>query len=114
MCATEIPITRLSRSLLSSPGRDIRWACEPTRAGPYRARLLRVISADPNPHRPGMRFEDLSHLLDQSLGGRRQEVRLGSYGTIETRRARDPRAACTWTLLVRPGVIDPSAALLPR
>lgn len=54
----------------------------------------------------------MSHLFDKSHEGRRQEVRLGSHSIIESGPVRDPSAACTWTLLVQPGVLEPSAAVL--
>ncbi|WP_208647108.1 hypothetical protein [Mesorhizobium kowhaii] len=112
MRATEIPITGYLDRFSHRPMGTFVAHVSLREPGPYRTRLLRVISADPNPHGPGMRFEDLSHLLDKSHEGRWQEARLGSYGIIETGPERDPRGACSWTLLVQPGVIDPSAALL--
>ncbi|MFD1984561.1 N,N-dimethylformamidase beta subunit family domain-containing protein [Mesorhizobium newzealandense] len=108
----EVPITGYLDRFSHRPGEAFVAYVSTREPGPYRARLMRVVSADPNPKGPGMRFEDLSHLLDQSHEGRRQEVRLGSHGIIETGPARDPSAACTWTLLVQPGVLDPSAAVL--
>lgn len=109
---TEIPITGYLDRFSHRPGETFVAHVSVREPGSYRTRILRVISADPNPQGPGMRFEDLSHRLDQSHEGRRQEVRLGSHGIIKSGPARDPRAACTWTLLVQPGVLDPSAAVL--
>ncbi|WP_172374643.1 N,N-dimethylformamidase beta subunit family domain-containing protein [Mesorhizobium sp. NZP2234] len=112
MRATEIPITGYLDRFSHRPGETFVAHVSAREPGSYRTRLMRVISADPNPRGPGMRFQDLSHLFDQSHEGRRQEVRLGSYGIIETGPAREPRVAYTWTLLVQPGVLDPSAAVL--
>ena len=112
MSATEIPITGYLDRFSHRPGETFVAHVGLRDPGPYRARLVRVISADPNPAGPGMRFEDMSHLFDLSLEGRRQEVRLGSYGLVEAGPRRDPNAPCTWTLLVQPGVLEPSAAVL--
>lgn len=108
----EIPITGYLDRFSHRPGEKFVAHVSLREPGPFRTRLLRVISGDPNPRGPGMRFEDLSHLHDQSLEGRRQETRLGSYGVVESSPERNPSAACTWTLLVQPGVLDPSAAVL--
>ena len=111
MSDSEIPITGYLDRFSHRPGETFVAHVSLREPGPYRARLVRVISADPNPVGPGMRFEDMSHLFDQSLEGRRQEVRLGSYGLVEAGPRRDPNAPCTWTLLVQPGVLEPSAAV---
>ena len=80
--------------------------------GRYRARLVRVLSGDANPNGPGVRFKDLSHRFDQSFDGRRQAIHLGSYGVVHEAPVRDAQAACTWTVLVRPGVIGGEPVLL--
>ncbi|MCA1444142.1 N,N-dimethylformamidase large subunit [Ensifer sp. IC4062] len=112
MSVSEIPITGYLDRFSHRPGETFVAHVSLATPGPYRTRLVRVISADPNPHGPGMRFEDLSHLLDRSHEGHRKEVRLGSYGIIESGPVRSPHIACTWTLLVQPGVVQPSAAVL--
>ena len=80
--------------------------------GSYRARLVRVLSGDPNPDGPGMRFEDLSHRFDQSFAGRRQPIHLGSYGVVGASPTRDTNAACTWTVLARLGLADAGQVML--
>ena len=79
---------RLSRSLLASSGRDIHRVCQRARRRNYRARLVRVLSGDPNPDGPGVRFEDQSHRFDQSFAGTPAADPSGSYGVVE----RGPRA----------------------
>ena len=81
-------------------------------AGAYRAQLVRVLSGDPNPDGPGVRFEDQSHRFDRSFAGRRQPIHLGSYGLVDAGPARDARSACTWTVLVHPGVVHAGQVLL--
>ncbi|HLI13768.1 MAG TPA: N,N-dimethylformamidase beta subunit family domain-containing protein [Alphaproteobacteria bacterium] len=109
---SEIPITGYLDRFSHRPGETFVAHVSLSKPGPYRARLVRVLSADPNPAGPGLRFEDLSHAFDQRYKGRRQEVRLGSYGIVEKGPRRNPGDPCTWTLLAQPGVLEPSAAVL--
>ena len=93
-----------------------RWSHRPGEAfsvhvsvrdgGEYRVRLQRVVSADPNPAGPGMRLDALPEVLDRTCNGRRQPIRLGSYGVVPAGPVRDARAACTWTVLLWSGVLD--------
>jgi N,N-dimethylformamidase len=78
----------------------------------YRARLVRVISGDPNPKGPGMRFEDLSHRFDAMFTGRSQPIYLGSYGVVEKGPQHDARSARTYTALVYFHGLDMPATIL--
>src|SRR6476659_8227463 len=100
-----LPITGYLDRLSHRPGESFTAHVSLAEPGPYRARLVRVLSGDPNPQGPGLRFEDLSQHFDARLGGRRQEVRLGSYGVVERGPERRAEAPCTWTALVQPGVL---------
>ena len=108
----ELPIAGYLDRFSHRPGETFSAFVSVRNAGRYRARLVRVLSGDPNPNGPGVRFEDLSHRFDQSFEGRRQEIRIGSYGIVEAGPQRDARAPCTWTVLVRPGVADAGQTLL--
>lgn len=55
MSTTEIPITGYLDRLSHRPGETFVAHVSLREPGPYRARLLRVVSADPNPQGPGMR-----------------------------------------------------------
>lgn len=77
----ELPITGYLDRFSHRPGENFTAFVSVRDGGAYRARLVRVLSGDPAPNGPGMRFEDLSHRFDQSLAGRRQAIDLGSYGT---------------------------------
>ena len=59
-----------------------------------------------------MRFDDLAHHFDTSLSGRRQAIHQGSYGIVELGPMRDAASACTWTALVRPGLVRGHQAVL--
>ncbi len=112
MSDVEVPITGYLDRFSHRPGEGFVAHVSLREPGPYRARLVRVLSGDPNPAGPGLRFEDASQIFDETHAGRHQEIRLGSYGLVERGPERDKRAPCTWTLLVQPGVLEPSAAVL--
>ena len=109
---TELAITGYLDRFSHRPGETFSAFVSVRDGGRYRARLVRVLSGDPNPEGPGVRFEDLSHRFDQSFDGRRQAIHLGSYGIVREAPVRDAQAACTWTVLVRPGVIGGEPVLL--
>jgi N,N-dimethylformamidase len=109
--SAELPITGYLDRLSRRPGEKFAVRVSVRDGGRYRARLERVISADPNPDGPGLRFVDLSARFDRELEGRRQPIRLGSHAVIP---APDrPAGPVTWTMLAwiaaRP---DEPAALL--
>ena len=108
----ELPITGYLDRFSRRPGETFISHVSVRDGGSYRARLVRALSGDPNPRGPGVRFEDLSHRFDQSFAGRRQGIRLGSYGIVDAAPVRDATAPCTWTELVRPGVADAGQVLL--
>jgi N,N-dimethylformamidase len=108
----ELPITGYLDRFSHRPGESFTAQVSLRDPGQYRARLVRVISGDPNPDGPGMRFEELSHRFDETFTGRRQPIRLGSYGIVEHGPTREATAAVTWTVLARPGVLRGEPAVL--
>ncbi len=95
----EPPVTGYLDRFSHRPGERFCAKVSARDAGPVRARLVRVISGDPNPAGPGLRFEDFSRYLDITFPGRRQPVRSGSYAVVP-RAPRLPSGALTWTALV--------------
>ena len=114
MTDQELPITGYLDRFSHRPSESFTAFVSVRDGGTYRGRLVRVLSSDPNPNGPGVRFEDLSHLFDRSLPGRRQAIRLGSYGIVAAGPARDAEAACTWTVLVRPALQMQVRSCWPR
>ena len=112
MTQSELPITGYLDRFSHRPGESFSAFVSVRGGGTYHARLVRVLSGDPNPTGPGVRFEDLSHRFDWSGAGRRQAIHLGSYGIVDAGPARNAQAACTWTVLARPGVANPGQVLL--
>lgn len=105
MSEKELPITGYLDRFSHRPGETFTAFVSVPEGGSYRARLVRVLSGDPNPDGPGVRFEGLSDRFDRSYPGRRQEIRPGSYGIVSGP-PRDRRGACTWTVLVRAGLLE--------
>jgi N,N-dimethylformamidase len=112
MTHTELPITGYLDRFSHRPGESFSAFVSVRDGGTYRARLVHVLSGDPNPNGPGVRFEDLSHRFDLSLSGRRQAIHPGSYGIVAAGPVRDATLACTWTLLVRPTLLDAGQVML--
>ncbi len=112
MTQTELPITGYLDRFSHRPGETFSAFVSVRDAGAYRARLARVLSGDPNPDGPGLRFEDFSHRFDRSLPGRRQLIRHGSCGIVDAGPVRDATSACTWTALVYPTLPDDGRVLL--
>jgi N,N-dimethylformamidase len=94
----ELPITGYLDRWSRRPGESFAVKVSLRDGGSYRARLERVICADPNPAGPGLRFEDLSPRFDRRLSGRRQPIRLGSHGVIAPA-PEAPEGPVTWTVL---------------
>ncbi|MGY4800928.1 N,N-dimethylformamidase beta subunit family domain-containing protein [Teichococcus aerofrigidensis] len=108
----ELPITGYLDRFSRRPGETFAVQVSVPSGEPYRARLLRVISGDPNPAGPGLRFEDLSGRFSAGFQGRHQPVRSGSCAVIPSGPRRGP-GPVTWTVLVWAAVLpDRTAALI--
>jgi N,N-dimethylformamidase len=105
----ELPITGYLDRHSRRPGESLAVHVSVPSGEDYRARLVRVISGDPNPAGPGLRFEDLSARFDQRFPGRRQAIRQGSFATIPAGPRRQP-GATTWTALVWLAALPPGEA----
>lgn len=99
-----LPITGYLDRFSHRPGETFTAHVALRNPGPARARLVRVISGDPNPAGPGLQFEDLAALFTTDFAGQTQPVALGSYAKVAPAPTRDATAACTWTALVQTGL----------
>ncbi|MEO3471404.1 N,N-dimethylformamidase beta subunit family domain-containing protein [Roseomonas sp. CAU 1739] len=95
----ELPITGYLDRFSHRPGERFDARISVRDGGQARARLVRVISGDPNPAGPGLRFEDLSYRFDVTFEGRHQPIRLGSHAVVP-RPPRRQAGPLTWTALV--------------
>lgn len=112
MDRAELPITGYLDRFSRRPGERFTAHVSLDAPGPARARLVRVISGDPNPEGPGLRTEDLSGVFDITFDGLHQPVALGSHALIPRAPARPPDGACTWTVLAWSQAPGPSRAVL--
>jgi N,N-dimethylformamidase len=112
MTNAELPITGYLDRFSHRPGETFSCFVSVRSGGAYRVRLARVISGDPNPAGPGLRFVDLSERFDEVLPGTRQPISLGSYGIVDHGPPCDASAERTWTALICPGIVDAAQAVL--
>jgi len=105
----ELPITGYLDRFSHRAGESFAAKVSVPGGGPARARLVRVISGDPNPEGPGLRFEDFSSVFDYGFAGRHQAVRPGSYAIV-AKPPRRPVGPCCWTALVLLEAMPPDAA----
>ena len=76
-----IPITGYANRFSLSPGETINFKVSSVSAEPYSARLVRVISGDPNPDGPGIIEEDVEAVFTGVYPSRYQYSSLGSCMT---------------------------------
>ncbi len=110
---SELPITGYFDRFSGRPGGKLSVHVSVRNGGTYRARMQRMLSGDPNPNGPGLRFEDLSSRFDRTLSGRRQPILAGSHG-IAPAPTHAPGAARTWSVLVWMAAPMPSRAVLAQ
>ena len=100
----ELPITGYLDRLSYRPGEALTAMVSVASGAPFRARLVHVRNADPNPRLGGLRCDDLAEQLDVERPGRRQPIYLGSRMRALAPRRATP-GALTLTALVEPGII---------
>ncbi|MDC1442747.1 hypothetical protein N8248_08610, partial [Rhodospirillaceae bacterium] len=74
-----IPITGYADRFSLQPGEKIDFKVSSTSKEQYSAKLIRVISGDPNPKGPGIIEEDIVSDVTGSYPSRYQVTNLGSY-----------------------------------
>jgi N,N-dimethylformamidase len=102
MSYEELPVTGYLDRFSHRPGEVFTAFVSLPEGSSYRARLVRVISADPNPDGPGIRLEDFSGRFDRQIAGHRQPIALGSHGIVERGPLGGSGAPRTWSILVCP------------
>ena len=80
-----IPLIGYSDRLSVAPGMKIDFKVSSNQPQPYDAKLVRVISGDPNPDGVGIREEELPASFTGSYPSRFQPVHLGSYARVKHR-----------------------------
>ena len=111
MIDRELLITGYLDRFSHRPGETFSAYVSAREGGTCGVKLVRVLSGDPNPKGPGLRFVDLSSIFDREFPGRRQDIHLGSYGIVDHGPPRPRDAACTWTLLCCPTLAEQTSAV---
>jgi N,N-dimethylformamidase len=106
MTDSPLPITGYLDRFSYRPNDTVSAYVSMQRPGPYRARLVRVVSGDPNPAGPGLILHDRAGVFDQTSSGRNQPIAAGSIGIVDAVPAGASGAARTWIVLVCPGLTD--------
>ena len=70
-----------------------------------------MISGDPNPQGPGLRFADCAAQFDHGFQARHQPVRPGSHARVPNPPRRPP-GPCTWSALALLEATPPADAAL--
>lgn len=96
-----LPLTGYTDRLSARPGEALSFKISSSGPDPFEARLVRVVSADPNPAGPGLIEHDLSDLYRASHASVAQKATPGSYAVIDAAAAPRP-AALTIEALIWP------------
>ena len=102
MIPNTIPLIGYADRWSARPGETVEFKVSSRSAAPYRARLVRVVSADPNPAGPGIKEEAVSSDIEGSRPSRAQDAALGSYARIGG--ARLPAEALTVSATIWPTI----------
>ncbi len=97
-----LPLTGYADRLSIAPGDTIAFKVSSALGEPYHARLVRVISSDPNPAGPGIREREVPAPFAGPHPSRVQDVPLGSYARVPDAPALQGLASFTATALIWP------------
>jgi N,N-dimethylformamidase len=111
MTSESIPLIGYLDRFSHRPGETFTAYVHSAQKGECQVKLVRVISGDPNPNGPGLRFEDLNARLDRGFIAGPQETHPGSYGIVGNLSS-DPATPRTWTVLVQSGALRSVSTVL--
>lgn len=94
------PVTGYLDRLSRRPGGRFTGHVSLERPGPCRVRIVRVVSADPNPEGPGLDLRPMPGLMDITFEGAHHPAPIGSHARIEGGPGFAPGEARTWGALV--------------
>ena len=78
-----IPLIGYGDRLSARPGETIEFKVSSQGPAPFRADLVRIASADPNPAGPGLRLEPIDSSFAGDYPSRVQVAHLGSYARVD-------------------------------
>lgn len=103
-----VPLVGYTDRFSARPGERIAVKVSSSLAGPYRAELVRIRCADPNPEGPGMKIEAVEGGFLGKYPSVRQKVQLGSCGIVELPEPVTLPDPCTLVVRVQPRAMDPA------
>ncbi|WP_300549142.1 N,N-dimethylformamidase beta subunit family domain-containing protein [Roseovarius sp.] len=102
----DLPLLGYVDRLSARPGETLAFKVSSTAAQPFTARLVRSISADPNPEGAGIVEEDAcAFFATQSFPSVHRPFAAGSYGIAKGELRADPEASITLSATVYPTLI---------
>ena len=102
----EIPITGYADRFSLTLGEKINFKVSSISKDPYKAKLIRVVSGDPNPEGPGLIEEDIKSNFAGKYPSRRQTINLGSYVKVLSNKSLDPSNGFTVGATIWPTNIE--------
>ncbi|WP_241665462.1 N,N-dimethylformamidase beta subunit family domain-containing protein [Teichococcus oryzae] len=106
------PVTGYLDRFSRRPGEKITAHVSLRHPGPCRARIVRVVSADPNPAGPGLDLRPVPEAFDHHFDGHHQPVRLGSWGLVQGGPRLEAGQSRCWAVLVQLLAELPAATVL--
>lgn len=101
-----VPLVGYLDRFSARPGESIAVKVSSAHAAPFRADLVRIIHADPNPAGPGMKLEEIAAACAGEYPSRFQPVRIGSCGVIGLPAPATLPAPCTIVVRVQPRLLN--------
>jgi len=100
-----LPLAAYADRLSARPGETLEFKVANRTGAPVSARVVRVISADPNPAGPGIVLERLDMPVEKVCEPTAHDVPLGSYAEVDATRCLTGLADFTLVLTVLPTLI---------
>ena len=97
-----LPISGYPDRWSLAPGEVIEFKVSSTATAPYEARLVRVVSGDPNPEGPGIREEPVEAAFAGHYPSRVQPIHNGSWAHVAATAPLDALRSFTVTALIWP------------
>ena len=101
-----VPLIGYVDRFSARPGERIAVKVSSQLDRPYRADLVRIIHADPNPVGPGVKLHDVPAAFAGVYPSRFQPVHLGSCGVIVSANPLTLPEPCTIVVRVQPWLLD--------
>ena len=102
----DLPLLGYADRLSARPGETLAFKVSSTASRPFTARLVRSISADPNPEGPGIIEEDASDFfVPQSFTSTHRPFAAGSYGVAQDEVRAAPEASITLSAVIFPTLL---------